>query len=286
MKFKGIITEAMIDNLPMGKFDKGILKLIHKELTSSDTPQNFTPGEINSFLRSLATKSGIDMHQMVSLYMTYEKYKEFLFSEEGVEKVTNYDVLSPELKQMTLRILMGYLSENYEGKEVFNSGGLIGEFTFVDDIDMMIEEEMLPETWLRMDVDGEYESTVNYGNNKGETYTTTDTDFNGALYLNVLPTNKGYGFDFNAFNDSFGDWMLNHEGRKYSDMVDSGYVKQSYLKPPLNYSEKELKGFCERWFAIAKRIIGKNLHFLQKYKDFVEHGGYAFENNKKRKTIK
>ena len=284
MKFKGIITEAMIDNLQMNKFDKGILKMIHKQLNTEDYKEG--SGNVNDFLFSLAKKAGVDMHEMTTLYMTYEKYKEFLFSEEGIEKVTEYDVMSPDLAKLTKEILLMYLEKNYENKTVFEFDGISGELNISEDIETMIEEDMNPDVWVTMRVVGEYEGTVP---NSDETYVTEETSFQGSIFFNLLPdTIKGYGYDFLSFNEeSFGDWLVANEGRQYSDVLDSGYIKSAYLKPPLNYSDTEIKGYCERWFMVIKRICGKSVPILNKYKDFVEHGGYMFEGYKiKRKTIK
>ena len=99
MKIKPLITEAMIDTLPLSKLDRGVLKMIHKGI-----PDPTLVGEVRDFLSDLAKKIAVDMHLIVTLYMTYLKYKDFLFSEEGITKVSEYDTLSPELRAITREI--------------------------------------------------------------------------------------------------------------------------------------------------------------------------------------
>ena len=145
----------------------------------------------------------------------------------------------------------------------------------------MIEEEMLPEVYITCPVKGTYSRESETREEGGS------SDFNGTLFLDLVPSPKGYGFELLSFSEeTFGDWMVEVEGRRFSDMVDTGYVKETFIKPLENYTEKELKRFADQWIAIMGRVIRRNVPLIEKYKDYVEHGGSMFENKKKRKTIK
>jgi hypothetical protein len=274
MNFKNILTESLIDTLPMNKVDKVILKHYHNN-----------PGEPNDkdFL-DISSKYAISLDDVVSLYETYMKYRDFLFSEEGINKVTEYDV--SKYSELTHRVILTYIDKNLKGQEIININGVRGTLEFMDDLKTMISEEMGPEIWLHKSLTGSYTGKINYGDKKGEDYTTDDVDINIALYLSLQLGNRGYGFELiNHNHESMGDWMMKYEGKKHSDMMLSGYVKPNFLPPLKNFKEEEVKRFVEQWVNICGKIIRKGAPMIEKYEDFIEHGDSMFSEsyNKKRK---
>lgn len=279
MKFKNILKEAYIDTLPLSKIDKHIL-------TQMNNDNVLELDEIGKFkyLNDLTNKLAIGLDKVVSLYMTYKKYKDLLFSEKGIEIVTTYDIFTDELYELTRYKLLQFFINNYNDKIVYENNGISSRILIHEDLETMFEEEMSPEIYVNMGVSGEYEGTVIYGSRKGETYKTTDVEFYGSIFLSILPktATNNLHYDFINFSEeSFGDWMMVHKKREHSDMIDGGKIKGSFIKPPKNYSDEELKKYCDQWIEIGKKIIGKNIHLLLEYKDFVEHGGIFEGYNKK-----
>lgn len=283
MKISKILTEAFIDNLPLKKFDKHILNKIHEESISETDIEDLT-----LFLQNLSTEFAIDLDKVVKLYMTYKKYKDILFSEEGIEIVEEYDTLSPGIYDLTKFAILSYMEKHYENKEVFNNEGIGAEVYLMETIDFMISEEMWPELQISMPVDERY-----YGpNDSGDDMTPpADGTFYGSVYLSMLPyvengsPKPSIGFDFLNFNEeAFGDWLIEVKGRKFSDVIDSGRIKTSYFKYPKNLTEEEIKLCCDRWVEVCLRILKRNIPLLLEYKDYVEHEGGIFENYNRNKN--
>jgi hypothetical protein len=288
MKFTGLLNEAFVDNLPIHKVDKHILKKMYEVDIESKAS-----GDIGDFLQKMAKDFAIDLDRVVKMYMTYRKYKDILFSEEGIMVVEEYDTLSPELYDITKETILNYLYKNYNGKTIFSYEGIEGEVVFNEDVDIMMEEDMWPETYISMPVTGSYTYTYTPYRQEPREETTDDVGFHGTIYLSPLPyvrngEVKPVGFDFlNFAQETFGDWMTKVKGRKYSDQIDSGKIKPSFFPPPKNLSDGEIKRVCDQWVEICKRIIKRNSGLLLEYKDYVEHEGGVFEGyNRKRKTIK
>lgn len=275
MKLKNILTETLLDTLPMKKIDKLILNLFH------NNPQKLKSKDI----MDISTKYAVSIDLVLSLYETYKKYSGLLFSEEGITKVENYDTTLPEYSEIYKTLIFEYIEKHYLNKTIIESNGINGTVEFVEDVNAMIEEEMGPEVWITKQLTGEYEGTVTWGDNKGKKYKTDDVGINVVLYLQVTPNDKGYGFDMmNHNHEAMGDWMINHEGMKYTDIIASGHVKVGFLKPLQNFKEEEVKRFVDQWINVSKKIIGRNMSLMEKYEDFIEHGETMFEGyNKKRK---
>jgi len=123
MKFKNILTEAIIDTLDISKLDRGILKTIHKYIDEKDVWFSST-GERNQWdlsdgekLLKVSNVLGyVDYDHLFKLYKFYLKHSDTLFgelpttdTETIVQPVKDYDLLRP--------ILLQYMYDNYIGKE-------------------------------------------------------------------------------------------------------------------------------------------------------------------------
>lgn len=266
MKFNNIITEAMVDDLKIHKLYKSILKKMNEE--------NIQGG---SALFNIVKEFGAPIHVVFSLYQTYLKYKDILFSEQGIEIVKEYDVFAKENEDITRRVLLEYISKNYENKTIYNSDGITGMVEFWEDVDTMVEERMSPSVYVSMPVNGEYTAS------DGRTYSGRDVDFGGSLSCNIMPwTSRDgkstMGYDFITHSEeSFVDWQDNVVKNGKWEVVDSGYLKLSALPKPKNYSDEEIKRYVDRWIMIQQRIIQKSVPLLLSYRDYVEEGDTMFD---------
>ena len=267
MKFNNIITEAMVDDLKIHKMYKSILKKMNEEDIQEAEE-----------LSKLSKEVGAPLHIVFSLYQTYLKYKDILFSEQGIEIVKEYDVFAKENEKITRRVLLEYIEKNYINKTIFNSDGITGLVEFWEDVDTMVEEGMGPAVYVSMPVNGEYTDSRD-----GATFSGDDVNFGGSLTCNIIPwsTAKGdqrMGYDFITHSEeTFVDWQDNVVKNGNYDTVDTGYIKLSALPKPKNYSDEEIKRYVDRWIMIQQRIIKKSVPLLLSYKDYVEEGDTMFD---------
>lgn len=273
MKFNNILSEALIDDLKIRKIEKVVLRKFNDEDVSS-----------SEVVYEISKEYGMPLHVGMSLYYTYLKYKDFLFSEEGIDIVKEYDVFSKENIDITNRIILEYIEKNYVGKTIYNSDGISGLVELWESIDFMVEEGMNPAIYVRMPVNGEYISS------RGETYSPDDSSFDGSIGCNITPwtTNEGeqkMGYDFISIGQSeetFADWQQNVVKNGNYDDVLSGHLNMKTIGKPKNYSDAEIKRYCERWVMIQQRIIKKAAPILLSYKDYVEEGDSIFTESTKR----
>jgi hypothetical protein len=273
MKFNNILSEALIDDLKIRKIEKAVLRKFNdSDVSSSDE------------VYDISKEYGMPLHVGMSLYYTYLKYKDFLFNEEGIDIVKEYDVFSKENKDITTRIILEYIEKNYVGKTIYNSDGITGLVEFWEPIDIMVEEGMNPNIEVTMPVNGEYISS------RGTTHSSYDSTFLGSLGCNITPwtTNEGeqkMGYDFITIGiseETFADWQQNvAKNGKYDDVLN-GYLNMKTIGKPKNYSDDEIKRYCDRWIMIQQRIIKKATPILLSYKDYVEEGDSIFTESTKR----
>ena len=64
--------------------------------------------------------------------------------------------------------------------------------------------------------------------------------------------------------------------------MTGGYININTIGSPKNYSEDEIKRYCDRWVMIQQRIIQKASPLLLSYKDYVEEGDSIFTESTKR----
>lgn len=271
MKFNNILSEALIDDLKIRKIEKAVLKKYNDENISSS-------GEVYE----ISKEYGMPLHVAMSLYYTYLKYKDFLFSDQGIDIVKEYDVFSKENEKMTLRVLLEYINKNYVGKTIYNSDGITGIVEFWEDVDVMVEEEMNPSVYVTMPVNGTYTDS------NGRTFSGDVVNFGGSVNCSVIPWShsdgdKKMGYDFISLSEeTFNDWQSNVKKNGNWEFVTGGYININTIGSPKNYSEDEIKRYCDRWVMIQQRIIQKASPLLLSYKDYVEEGDSIFTESTKR----
>jgi len=271
MKFNNILSEALIDDLKIRKIEKAVLRKFNDDNVSSSEE-----------VYEISKEYGMPLHVGMSLYYTYLKYKDFLFNEVGIEIVKEYDVFSKENIDITNRIILEYIGKNYEGKTIYNSDRITGVVEFWEPIDFMVEEGMSPAVYVSMPVNGTYTDS------DGRTFSGRDVNFGGSLTCNIMPwtTNDGkqrMGYDFMSHSEEiFADWQENVVKNGKYDIVVTGFLSSSALPKPKNYSDDEIKRYCDRWIMIQQRIIHKASPILLSYKDYVEEGDSIFTESTKR----
>lgn len=278
MKFKGLLTEAFIDTLPLSKVEKYILNKIH----GSDIVTDVVDSKLIEMFNNISTELAVDFDLVMRMFLTYQKYKDILFSEKGIKVIEKYDTLNPSLREVTRQKVLESIFKNYNERQVFDNEGIVCTIYFNEGLEGAIEDDMNPEFYVRMPVAGEYIGIVRGGGKKGEEYSVDDPTFFGSVFLSILPRpNLGYDF-INFSDDSFGDWIYHYKGKKSAtDIVESGNIKGSAIPAPKNYSEEELKKYADKWVEMCTRIVKKNIPLLHEYRDFVEHGG-IFEGYKRK----
>ena len=274
MKFNNILSEALIDDLKIRKIEKAVLRKFNDSDVSSSEE-----------VYDISKEYGMPLHVSMSLYYTYLKYKDFLFNEEGIDIVKEYDVFSKENIKITSKIILEYIDKNYLGKTIYNSDGITGLVEFWEPIDVMVKEGINPNIHVTMPVNGEYISSG------GKTYSSYESTFNGSLGCNITPwtTNEGeqkMGYDFISnweSEETFADWQQNvvKNGKRYDEIM-SGWLNMKTIGKPKNYSDDEIKRYCDRWVMIQQRIIKKATPILLSYKDYVEEGDSIFTESTKR----
>lgn len=273
MKFNNILSEALIDDLKIRKIEKAVLRKFNDENVSSSEE-----------VYEISKEYGMPLHVSMSLYYTYLKYKDFLFNEEGIDIVKEYDVFSKENNHITTRIILEYIEKNYVGKTIYNSDGITGLVEFWEGIDTMVKEGINPNIHVTMPVNGEYISS------RGTTHSSYESSFEGSIGCNITPwtTNEGeqkMGYDFISTGESeetFADWQQNVvKNGKYDDIIN-GFLNMKTIGKPKNYSDDEIKRYCDRWVMIQQRIIKKATPILLSYKDYVEEGDSIFTESTKR----
>ena len=271
MKFNNILSEALIDDLKIRKIERAVLRKFNDENVSSSEE-----------VYDISKEYGMPLHVGMSLYYTYLKYKDFLFNEEGIDIVKEYDVFSKENIDITNRVILEYIGKNYVGKTIYNSDGITGVVEFWESVDVMVDEGMSPSVYVSMPVNGEYTDS------DGRTFSGHDVNFGGSVNCNIMPwtTNDGkqrMGYDFISFSEeTFADWQENVKKNGNYDIVVTGYLNINTIGRPKNYSEDEIKRYCDRWIMIQQRIIQKSAPLLLSYKDYVEEGDSFFTESTKR----
>lgn len=265
MKLNKVLNESLIDDLKIHKIHKSIMKRFNDENTTS-------PNDVYE----ISKEYGTSLHDAMVLFNTYLKYKDILFSEQGVEFVKEYDVFSKEKEEITRRILLDYIDKNYKDKTIYDNNGVTGFVELWEPVDIMVEESMGPSVYVQMPVNGTYTDS------DGKEYSGDDVNFRGGINCNIMPwvTKDGkqrMGYDFIAYNEEvFGDWQNSVINNQRYELVSTGYLNTNVFGKPKNYSEEEIKKYIEKWVTVQQRIIQKSLPLLLEYKDYVESGGSLF----------
>ncbi len=202
MKLKNIITESLIDDLSISKFNKKFLKLIDKLYRVDQKSDGIVFLELKDLFSYLSNQ------EIFNLIHFYKDYGDILFKDEVTNLEDDKDLDIKKFPEIYLTIMLKYIEDNYLGKSIYKTEKLDYTLEFFESIEDMIVEDM--------------DGILLYGIN-------TQT----SLFLGLLPTEKGMGYDFLIQDDEFYGYFDKDE------MIQTGYIPVPKVKNIL--SEQGLK---------------------------------------------
>ena len=235
MKFKSILTEAIIDNLDLPKLDKGILKTIHKFRDEKGYWQNRKGEVVNTWdlsdgekILKVANALGYDDYDhLYKLYKYYLKYQNVLF--DDLPSVELEDDITSEDMDLLGPILLQFHYDNYVG-QTFDVDGV----TWIVDAplgslkDAMAEEATTMEIFLQSDG---LPTVVSY------------CQFVGKRVLD-----RGNGFDIISHDDGLSEYNAQYVKKKpgynYDETIVNGYVET--VEFPKNLKKETLKIYFDK----------------------------------------
>lgn len=235
MKFKNILTEAIIDTLDISKLDRGILKTIHKFINEKGVYINRKGEKTSEWdlsdgekLLKVSNALGYNNYDhLFKLYKFYLKHRLYLFDESP--KIDTETIVNPLKDYEILRpILLQYLYDNYVGKE-YDVNGIIWKVdTPMGDISEAITEEasaMELFTWGQ-----DIPVVVGYL----------------EFIVQVERIMKGNGYDIIAMDDglcTYNGTYVKKNKSQYRESLGTGYI--SDVKFPNNLKEESLKKYFD-----------------------------------------
>lgn len=202
MKLKNIITESLIDDLSISKINKKFLKLIDKLYRVDQKSDGIVYLELKDLFSYLSNQ------EIFNLIHFYKDYGDILFKDVSTNLEDDKGLDINKFPQIYLVILLKYIEDNYKGKSIYKTDKLDYTLEFFESIEDMIYEEL--DGFLLYDIN-------------------TQT----SLFLGLLPTEKGIGYDFLLQNDEFYGYFGEDE------MIQTGYIPVPKVKNIL--SEQGLK---------------------------------------------
>lgn len=249
LKLKNILTESIIDGLNIGKFEKGVLKMIHSAKSEYDIDKSgFSSGDAELISYISETLSFYDYGKLIQIYKFYKKYSDILFTDSKFEEEINNEIKYPEDEKIVNFILLLYYYKNYNS-QVLNTGKSQWKFTVTSGmIEEALSEEMFTmELWLM----GDENPSV-------------------TIFCNLLPDEKGLGCDMISFDDGFQQY--NAESIKgygdYDEVIGGEYI-QGIVKPT-DLKEETLKRYFDKIIEKIKTdIIQTNQWKIDEYINYV-----------------
>lgn len=202
MKLKNIITESLIDDLSISKINKKFLKLIDKLYRVDQKSDGIVYLELKDLFSYLSNQ------EIFNLIHFYKDYGDILFKDVSTNLEDDKGLDINKFPQIYLVILLKYIEDNYKGKSIYKTDKLDYTLEFFESIEDMIYEEM--------------DGILLY-----------DPNTQTSLFLGLLPTEKGIGYDFLLQNDEFYGYFGEDE------MMQTGYIPVPKVKNIL--SEQGLK---------------------------------------------
>lgn len=234
MKFKNIITEAIIDNLDLPKLDKGILKTIHIFKDEKGHWKNRKGEIVNTWdlsdgekiLKVANSIAYYDYDHLYKLYKYYLKYQNVLFDDlpsvelEGGITSEDMDLLRP--------ILLQFYYDNYVG-QTFDIDGV----TWIVDTPLGALEDAMAEEANSMEISLQNDTLP---------FVVVYCQFVGQ---NVL--NRGNGFDVISNDEGLSEYNAQYvrkRDRKYEEVLANGYIFG--LDFPKNLKKETLKMYFDK----------------------------------------
>lgn len=251
MKFKNILTEAIIDNLDISKLDKGILKTIHKFRDEKGYWQNRKGEVVNTWdlsdgekLLKVANALGYDDYDhLYKLYKYYLKYQNLLFDDLPSVELEG-DITSEDMGLLG-PILLQFYYDNYVG-QTFDVDGI----TWRVDTPMGNLKDAMAEEATSMELFSEGDTTP---------LVVVYCQFVGP---NVL--NRGNGIDVISHDDGLSQYngqYVRKKTHKYDETLANAYIDSVDFPEDLKketlkiYFDKLIGGVIELGLEPATDII-------------------------------
>jgi hypothetical protein len=236
LKLKNILTESIIDGLNMGKFEKGVLKMIHSVQSEYGIDKSgFSSGDAELISYISETISFYDYGKLIQIYKFYKKYSDILFTDSKFEEELNNEIKYPEDEKMVKFILLLFYYKNYSD-QVLNTDRSQWKFTVTSGmIEESLSEEMFNmELWLM----GDESPSV-------------------TIFCDLLPDEKGLLCDMITFDDDFATYNAEIKGSgTYEEVLGSVYLN---IEKPKDLKEETLKLYFENIIKKVKtELIEKN----------------------------
>lgn len=251
MKFENILTEAIIDDLDLPKFDKGVLKIIHGFRDEKMYRHNRKGEIVNTWdlsdgekLLKVANALGYnDYDHLYRLYKYYIKYRDVLFND--LPSVELESSITSEDMDLLRPILLQFYYDNYVG-QTFDVDGVTwrADTPMGDMRDAMTEEANSMEIYLQTDT---LPSVICY------------CAFAGATVID-----RGNGFDVIAQDDGLAEYNAQYVRKKpynYEEILASKYIDtvdfpENLKKETLKiYFDKLIGGVIELGLKPATEIV-------------------------------
>jgi hypothetical protein len=202
VKLKNIITESLIDDLSISKINKKFLKLIDKLYRVDQKSDGIVYLELKDLFSYLSNQ------EIFNLIHFYKDYGDILFKDVSTNLEDDKGLDINKFPQIYLVILLKYIEDNYKGKSIYKTDKLDYTLEFLESIEDMIYEEL--DGFLLYDIN-------------------TQT----SLFLGLIPSEKGIGYDFLLYDDEFYGYFDEDE------IIQSGFIPVPKVKNIL--SEQGLK---------------------------------------------
>lgn len=202
MKLKNIITESLIDDLSISKINKKFLKLIDKLYRVDQKSDGIVYLELKDLFSYLSNQ------EIFNLIHFYKDYGDILFKDVSTNLEDDKGLDINKFPQIYLVILLKYIEDNYKGKSIYKTDKLDYTLEFFESIEDMIYDGL----------DG---------------FLLYDPNTRTSLFLGLIPSEKGIGYDFLLQDDEFYGYFGEDE------MIQSGFIPVPKVKNIL--SEQGLK---------------------------------------------
>lgn len=259
MKFKNILTEAMIDNLDISKLDRGLLKTIHKFInekgfyinhTGEKTEWDLSDGEK---LIKVSNALGYNNYDhLYKLYKYYLKYGGVLFGESPPTDVeTTVDIIKDY--ELVRPILLTYMYDNYIGKEYEVDGIVWKVDTPLGALSEALTEEA---TAVELFTWGRDVPTV-------------------VGYCSFIPSKAMFergalGYDIISMDDDLSTYIGTYVKKNthlHEETMGTGYLEG--IKYPINLKEETLKKYFDDLF---NTFVGEALPYpTEIILDYMDH---------------
>jgi hypothetical protein len=256
MKFKNILTEALIDDLNIPPIDKGILKTYHliknEKGSWNDNTWELTAGErLYKVANLLAIE---DYDKLVRLYNVYQTYGNILF-DKSIDENDLYVPLDYTRDESLINAaLILYFYNNYDGEVMHCTNvksigrDMCWEYKVMEDDpeDAILEESSSLELYLSGEEPIPYVTT----------------------FLGYYSSQGNVGFDVIIMNEELLDYNNRMFGRN-NEILSSGTIQ---MNPPKDLKPETLKVYFDTLFKKMSDHLKEEVNWkIENYIEYVQN---------------